>query len=209
MSLEINCLDRPSLPTNNPLNVFQKVAAATHDIITPANGLDALGFAASIYDIQQLDSLKGIAVAGAGFMTDFFDGKIARATGTQSKLGEAIDAGGDKIKLALALRKVWQSELAPRPLIAAVALQNSVNVALTSVDQLRRADTVLHPSNFGKKAIFMQQWGLGLHVFGSEVAKHNESRGNRIKLAGSVLTAAGVVVGLVASAGYVKVLLDQ
>lgn len=191
------------------LNGWQKLSEATHGIGTPANALDTVAFAGGIYGINHLDSWKGIAIACSSFMADFVDGKIARATGTQSELGEAIDAGGDKVKLAYALYKMWQLELAPRPLLVAVAVQNGLNVGLTAIDRSANDKPVIHPSQFGKKAIFMEQWGLGLHVIGSELAKTNEKRGKAVKTAGTVLTLAGVAVGVAATTGYTKLLLSS
>ncbi len=184
------------------LNNWQKLAEATNDIVTPGNALDAFGFAGSVYGLQHLDSWKGIIVAAGSFMTDFFDGKVARATGTQSDLGEAIDAGGDKVKLALGLFYLWKLDLAPKSLLLAIAAQNAVNAGLTVADRALNESPVLHSSQFGKKAIFIQQWGLGLHVMGSQIEKGNENRGKAIKAAGSIIGYAGVGVGFVASSGY-------
>lgn len=188
------------------LNNWQKLAGATNDIVTPANMIDAVAFGVGVYGIRNLDSWKGIGFACSGFMADFVDGKVARATGTQSELGEAIDAGGDKVKLAYALYKLWELDLAPKPLLIAVGLQNGINVALTAVDRSANKPPVLHPSGLGKKAIFIEQWGLGLHVIGTEVAKKNEKRGKALRTAGTVLTTAGVVIGAAATSGYVATL---
>lgn len=189
------------------LNAWQKIAAATNDVVTPANGIDAAGFAAAMYGLNRLDSWWGIGWAAGGIMADMVDGKVARATGTQSPLGEAIDAGGDKIKLAYALYKIWQLELAPKPITIAIAVQNGLNASLTTIDQLtNRSDHVLHPTQFGKKAILFQEFGLGLHVIGNEVAKTNEKRARIIKLGGTALGTAGIVLGGVATIGYASTL---
>jgi len=186
------------------LNTWQKVAHATNDVVTPANLIDVAGFATSMYGLSNIDSWRGIIAAASGLMTDVLDGKVARATGTQSPLGEAIDAGGDKVKLAYAVYKLWQLDLAPRPLIATIAAQNGLNAVLTAIDRKTNEKPVLHPSQFGKKALFIEQFGLGLHVIGSELAKTNAKRGRAVKFAGTVIGAAGVVVGGVASAGYIS-----
>ena len=75
-------------------------------------------------------------------MTDVVDGRVARSTKTQSPLGEAIDAAGDKVKLAIALYKIWALDLAPKSLLSAVAIQNAANVALVAADRMRHDDLV-------------------------------------------------------------------
>jgi phosphatidylglycerophosphate synthase len=184
------------------LNNWQKIATLTNDVVTPANALDAAAFATSIYGINNLDSWKGIATACGSFIADFFYGKIARATGTQSSLGEAIDAGGDKIKLAFALYKTWQLDLAPKNLITCVALLNGMNTGLTAVDRVTNKQPVLHASWLGKRAIFMEQWGIGLHIVGSKVKQANPERAGVIKAAGTILGYAGVFMGGLATADY-------
>jgi phosphatidylglycerophosphate synthase len=190
------------------MNNWQILARATNDYVTPANAFDAVGFAASMYGIYNLDSWKGIAAAAGGFMTDVFDGKIARGTGTATDKGEIVDATGDKIKLAFALAQIWRLDLAPKWLIGAVLVQNSANVVMTAADRrLNKKEPVLHASIFGKRAMFLEQWGLGLHVIGSEVQKKNERRGRYIKAAGTIVGLAGLGLGGAASFGYARTLL--
>lgn len=190
-------------------NFWQVIAGATNDVVTPANALDAAAFGLSIYGLNNLDSWKGIIASASAFGADLVDGKIARATGTQSDLGEAVDAGGDKIKLAFALYQIWKLNLAPKTLIMAVAAQNGYNIGLTAADRSLNDKPSIHPSSFGKKAIFLEQMGLGMHVIGSEVSKQNEKRGRAIKLAGSVVGYAGVGVGIIASSGYTAKLIQS
>ena len=47
--------------TSEDMNVWQQVAEATNDIVTPANVLDVVGFGACIYGLRNLKSWKGIA----------------------------------------------------------------------------------------------------------------------------------------------------
>lgn len=198
------------LPTEEiERNFWQVIADATGDVVTPANTLDAAAFGLSIYGLKNLDSWKGIIASALAFGADLVDGKIARATGTQSDLGEAVDAGGDKIKLAFALYQIWKLELAPKALITAIALQNGYNAGLTAVDRSLNDKPAIHPSNFGKKAIFLEEMGLGMHVIGSEVSKQHEKRGKAVKLAGSVIGYAGVGFGLIASGGYTTKLIHS
>ncbi len=101
-------------------NIFQKASDATGTIVTPANAIDAVAFVIALDGIKQHDTWSGIVKSGAGYAADAIDGKVARATKTQSDLGEAIDAGGDKIKLVYALAQIWKTKRAPRSLLTAV-----------------------------------------------------------------------------------------
>ena len=102
----VNSLVSDLPPEEVEQNVWQQLQHATNDVITPANVLDAAAFGLSLYGIKNLDSWKGIGASALSFSADLFDGKLARATGTSSALGEAVDAGGDKVKLALALYQI-------------------------------------------------------------------------------------------------------
>lgn len=189
------------------LNIFQKVQKATGGLVTPANVLvDAPAFCGAMYgiNIKGLDSWTGIIITAGSFLADMVDGPVARLTKTESPLGETVDAAGDKIKLAAALYRIWELDLAPKPLIVAIAAQNGINVALTTADRAINRKPVIHPSYFGKRAILLEQLGLGLHVIGSEVAKKNERRGAIIKKVGTLTSVAGLGLGSAATAGYTK-----
>ena len=191
------------------LNIWQQWSEATGGVITPANALDAAAFIGGMYGVNNLDSWKGIVITAASFFADMADGKIARATGTESPLGEAVDAAGDKIKLAAALYQIWKLDLAPKPLLVAIAAQNGINAALTAGDRAINSQPVIHPSYFGKRAILLEQLGLGLHVIGSEVAKKHERRAAIIKKVGTLTSVAGLGLGAAATAGYTKSLFSS
>lgn len=194
-------------PIDTDRNIWQKVSDATGTVVTPANAIDLAGFVGAKYGIDNIDNLKGIAVTSASFAADIADGWVARKTGTESELGEALDAAGDKAKMTYGLLKIWKKDLAPKYLLAAVAMQNSVNAGLTITDRVVNwKEPALHPSWFGKRAILLQQSGIGLHVVGSHMEKNDVRFHNAVKAAGTVLGLSGVALGVVASAGYSKTL---
>jgi phosphatidylglycerophosphate synthase len=178
-------------------NVFQRISDATNTIVTPANVLDAAAFAVAVDGIRRHDTWSGIAKSGAGYIADMLDGKIARATGTQSPLGEAIDAGGDKLKLAFALTSLWRSERVPRPLLAAVAVQNAANAAIALYDRQINDPPLMHSSNEGKQTFAMQEFGIGLHVIGAKLEESRPSAGRALKAAGNIMGWAGVIRGTI------------
>lgn len=188
------------------LNKWQEISASTHDVVTPANVIDAFGFAGSMYGVSKLDTWRGIFTSAVSYMTDFADGKVARATKTTSELGETLDAAGDKVKLAAGLRAMWQKEMAPRPLLKGVAVQNTCNALLAIIDRLKNKKPVMHSSLYGKRAIFFQQWGLGLHVIGHKLKRSNSKSSNVIKNTGTVVTLVGLGLGIAATIDYANTL---
>lgn len=188
--------------SSHELNTWQKIAAATDDWLTPANFIDGVAFAMAMRAGSRLEETSGIAEAAIAFGADFIDGKVARATGTASPKGEAVDAAGDKIKLGYYLVKIWQDSLAPKPLMAAVGIQNATNVAITAYDRKKNPIPQVHPNTDGKHGIFMQQIGLGMHVIGNKVAKTRPETGWAIKTAGTALTVLGIARGLRATKSY-------
>jgi phosphatidylglycerophosphate synthase len=191
-------------PPAEELNIFQKISEATGNVVTPPNLVDGVAFAGAMYGIKNLDSWKGIIVTAASFLADMTDGPLARALKVDSPVGEAVDATGDKIKLAAALYQIWKLDLAPKPLLVAIAAQNGINAALTAGDRAINSQPVIHPSYFGKRAILLEQLGLGLHVIGSEVAKKHERRAAIIKKVGTLTSVTGLGLGAAATAGYAK-----
>jgi phosphatidylglycerophosphate synthase len=175
-------------------NAWQRVAAATHDIVTPANAIDVAAFGLAIHAAPRLDTGSGVVKGAIAFMADFVDGKVARATGTASELGAKIDPVGDKIKLGYSMYHIWQKRLASRGLIAAVALQNAGNTAITLCDQAVNDEPQVAVTSDGKKAMFTQAWGIGLQVIGTRVERSHEKSGRAIKVAGAVLGWGGLAV---------------
>lgn len=191
------------------LTAFQHIANLTHHVVTPANAIDALSFVGAMYGLRELESWKGILISGASFMADYVDGIVARATGTQSELGEAVDAVGDKLKLALGLYTIWQHDLAPKQLLTSVAVLHGINTAVTATDRLIHDKPVMHATWLGKRAIFMEQWGIGLHVIGSKISQTSYEKGSAIKAAGTALGYIGVGLGVLAGADYAATLWES
>lgn len=190
-------------PQEDHPNVWQRTSEATYTVVTPANIIDAIGFMGAKYGIDRLDTPKGAAITLLSYGADIVDGKVARATGTESKLGEAVDAVGDKIKLAYALFKIRQKDLVYPPLLAAVAAQNAANSALTIIDKrVNGSESVLHSSKLGKRAFFLQELGIGVSIGGSQISSKGLKSGDKIKTIGSIIGFAGFAVGTVATAEY-------
>ena len=81
-------------------NVFQKIAAATDGVATPANAVTVIGFGIVIYGLLCIMNEQywlGLILLAFGRLLDIVDGIVADKTGTKSPLGEIFDAVADKI----------------------------------------------------------------------------------------------------------------
>jgi len=81
-------------------NIFQKVGAATHSIVTPANVITIIGLglvAYGLFSILQQHYWLGLILLAVGRLLDIVDGVVANSTGTKSPAGEFLDAAVDKI----------------------------------------------------------------------------------------------------------------
>lgn len=203
MQYAVEQFDATPVP-NQELNIWQKTSDSTHGIVTPGNAIDAAALPLAVASLPHLDNWLGIAGSAIAFMADVVDGRAARATGTQSDLGEVVDATGDKVKMALALRAIWKADLAPRPLMVAVGIRNGVNAILTGLDRLNNAEPAIHPSKIGRIAIFAEQFGVGLHVIGSKLENRRPETASTLKAAGNVIGWSGVGLGLFATSGYTR-----
>lgn len=87
-------------------NVFQKVAAATGGVASPANIITIIGLGMVIYGlvaILQQQFWAGLVLLVSGRLLDIVDGLVAEATHTKSPLGELFDAAADKIGTLLTI----------------------------------------------------------------------------------------------------------
>lgn len=134
-------------------NPWQKLAAITHGIITPANLISLVGAILTIIGLLGITTdlnLTNIALIIIGRLADIADGFAAHQTGTKSPLGEIIDATVDKILAFAAVIALALGELAPVLIIAAILIYSVTNSAISATAKFRNIP--LHPSREGKLA---------------------------------------------------------
>ena len=178
-------------------NVFQRVYDATNTVVTiPA-----------IYGIRNIETARGASAVLLSYGIDAVDGKIARKLGTASPLGEKIDAVGDKVKLGYGIYRLWRHDQADKPLLATVAIQNTINSVITIADRALSAEPVLHSSQIGKKSFMLQEIGVGLNIAGRVITKNgNEQTGEKLRKAGNIIGFGAVALGTIATRGYLRTL---
>jgi cardiolipin synthase len=156
-------------------------------------GLRALGIPLFIYLALVLEAdgwaILTLAIGGA---TDYFDGKLARAWGQESRFGELADPAIDRLYIIATLIVLYLREAIPLWVIAVLLARDLIlaiiTIALTAkslpplkVTYLGKAATfnllyafpflllALHPSWAGTAAYIFgwsfTWWGVGLYLF--------------------------------------------
>lgn len=146
-------------------NFWQRIAGKTKGIVTPANAVSFAGAGLwfdGLYDYTQGQKTSGILKMASGAICDFFDGRVARNTGTKSPLGEVIDASFDKVKIIGGMIVFGLTDVIPMEAIVPMALQNAANIALTGIAKFRKQE--VH-TEFPNKLTPWAQVGMGMGGF--------------------------------------------
>jgi phosphatidylglycerophosphate synthase len=134
-------------------NPWQRLAAATHGLLTPANLISLTGATMTLAGLIRItDDLNwtNVMLILVGRLADIADGYAAEKTGTKSPLGEIVDVGVDKILALAAAVTLAAAELLPVPIIAWVLFYSVFNTVISLTAKLKRI--TLHPSLEGKLA---------------------------------------------------------
>ena len=117
-------------------------------------GLRALGIPLFIYLalVQKADgwAILTLAIGGA---TDYFDGKLARAWGQESRFGELADPAIDRIYIVATLIVLYLREAIPLWVIALLLLRDLV-LGLATIGLTLKSLPPLKVSYLGKAATF-------------------------------------------------------
>jgi phosphatidylglycerophosphate synthase len=146
-------------------NVWQRVAVKTHGFITIGNVITTLGLAlvvAGFVLVLQDKLLLAVILVTIGRIADLLDGYAADKTGTKSPIGEAWDAGVDKLELAIAVPVLLFTPYASPILVICLLLHLAINVALFFA--ARRAGKRIHPTRAGKLSTATAWIAAGLFV---------------------------------------------
>ena len=136
------------------LEASPTVCKVAKDVFTIPNSISMIGAALAMHGSNKIDTAEGLAECAVGRLADVLDGKVARMTGQTSNFGAALDATTDKIVMAKILYEMNKKELAPKRVLGAVAVLNSINAVATGIANLRsdeKAET--RPTKSGKLAM--------------------------------------------------------
>jgi phosphatidylglycerophosphate synthase len=104
-------------------NHYQRLAAASHSIVTPGNLVTITGFALVLIGCWQLSYDRlwlGLSLILVGRGCDIIDGWLAELTGTKSPLGRTLDALIDKLGSLAALIALYAAQLVPNWLLISI-----------------------------------------------------------------------------------------
>jgi len=183
-------------------NLWQRLASSTEGIVTWANLATVVGFVlvvAGLIALIQQRYWLGVWILLVSRLCDIADGWLAELTGTKSPLGEALDAGFDKLSVLLALIILPAISIVPLWAVVVLVLPHLV-IAGTSAVAIRRGKR-LHPSRLGKISM-----ALGWFTLGGFVLMKAADMGATSLLAWATyaLTVSSVITGLQAANGYAR-----
>ncbi len=132
-------------------NIFQKVAAATGGVASPANIVTVIGLGMVVYGlvaILQQQFWAGLVLLVIGRLLDIVDGLVAEATHTKSPLGELFDAVADKIGTVLTIVALLYAGITHWWVIAGLIIPQ---ILITLVILYKKSKGIgVHPTRQGK-----------------------------------------------------------
>jgi phosphatidylglycerophosphate synthase len=174
------------------------------EIFTLPNAVTTAGIVCIADGARQIDTVSGVIKIIVGKLTDLADGAIARCTGQTSDLGAAYDAAADKLGMVMIGTAAWQKGSAPKPALAAIALQEAANGVATLVAQHRYPDTTQRPTKTGKYAMAIKSVGLFGYIAGAALEKSHPRASQTARELGFVATVFGLGLGVHATATYIN-----
>lgn len=186
-------------------NGWQKLASQTHGILTPGNAISCLGLGlvfAGLAAIVMHLYLSGVILLTVGRLADILDGILAQRTGTKSPLGEAVDAGFDKIGALASLIVLAVEGLLPWPVAVVIGLQSIANILLALYARSKKS--VIHPSRIGKLSAVGIWAVILLFALCKPLQDYSVSFANGLKDFCYVFAIAAIAFSLMATYGYAK-----
>jgi len=164
-----------------------------------------IGVCLSIDGARKIDTIEGIAEVIVGRTCDLADGALARALGQTSDPGAIADAFSDKAAGLAILASEWKKDIAPKPALAAMFIQNTANGIATYWAKRKNPNMELSRSKDGARAMFMQNVAVGAYAIGNVLKETDPVRARQHRTLGHVATGVGVgYFGVKATSGYFK-----
>lgn len=142
-------------------NLWQRIAARTHGIVTPGNIVTVIGLGLVIVGLGallQAHYIMGTILVVVGRLFDLLDGWLAHATATKSPLGEIFDAAADKVGTILTVVTLFVGMFGPWWLLCLLVLPH-VAIPIIAYSGRRRHKKI-HPSRLGKLSMAAAWVGL-------------------------------------------------
>lgn len=132
-------------------SAIQRIAHATHGIITPPNLISIIGFGIVIYGLIALLNQQfwiGLIALAVGRLLDIVDGAVAQATGTKSPLGEFVDASIDKIGTLATIVVLFVAGITQWWLIVLLLIPQVIIPLVSFYKKTKNKE--VHPTRIGK-----------------------------------------------------------
>lgn len=153
---------------------------------------------------RKIDTTAGKLEIAAGRLGDIADGLVARKLDMSSDAGAVADAVCDKLGMAAIGTAMWQREIAPRPLLAAMAARNLVNAGATLYNGIRDTEKrAIRPPKSGKYAMAADNLSLGAFLLADELQQGSTAYKCARGL-GYAAAAVGLVCGIDATRRYLR-----
>lgn len=149
-------------------NAYQRVAAATHGVVTPANLITLIGLGMVLVGLAvifQQQLWVGLGLVLGGRLLDVIDGLVADKTRTKSPLGELWDATADKLGTLLTIVTLWYGGIVNGWVIVALCTPQLLIPLVVYIN--RRRGTYIHPTRMGKIGMATTWVSIGMLFAGS------------------------------------------
>jgi phosphatidylglycerophosphate synthase len=146
-------------------NGWQRLAARTGGVVTPANAVTLIGAVVTLWGVGELLARAvwpAVILLVVGRLLDVADGWVAEHTGTKSGLGEILDAVTDKVVTVLTVVGMFLAQVAPAWLMGALVLPHIIITVITFIDRARGVE--LHPSRLGKTTMLLAWIAIPLMI---------------------------------------------
>lgn len=183
-------------------NYWQKIAARTNGIATPANMVTVMSFLVVLAGLGMLLAnhyAQAAPVVIIGRLGDLLDGWLAEKTGTKSPLGEVLDASVDKITVVLALAAVVITGMISAWFAVALLLPQAM-IAVLSLQAGKRS-VRLHPSRAGKVSMALVWLALFIQLI---IAWRSLENNFAAVLTGGIISLISILLGYSAALAYAR-----
>ena len=171
----------------------------------PPTLLSLIGTAAACIGIKDPTTFKGFAAFVIGSVMDALDGKLARATGGETKLGKIVDHTGDKIKVFYTIWKMYEADTAPKLVLGGFAASNAINAACSIKTHIDNPDMSQAPEKSGKIAMAMEVTSLILYSAGKFAELHGlRKTSNTARVLGGLAAATAIIPATLSTASYIR-----
>ena len=171
----------------------------------PPTLLSLIGTAAACIGIKDPTTFKGFAAFVIGSVMDALDGKLARATGGETKLGKIVDHTGDKIKVFYTIWKMYEADTAPKLVLGGFAASNAINAACSIKTHIDNPDMSQAPEKSGKIAMAMEVVSLILYSAGKFAELHGlRKTSNTARVLGGLAATTAIIPATLSTASYIR-----